>query len=106
MERNAGNDGRQPMLVPGTHEKYSDAEQETLPRRNTVDLDEDRNRKIENIKERRNKREGKILIASSSVTRNLKKDRLTKECENGSIELHQFNGKKSTIHHEVHASAC
>ena len=57
MERNAGNDGRQPMLVPGTHEKYSDAEQETLPRRNTVDLDEDRNRKIVNIKERRNKRE-------------------------------------------------
>ena len=60
MERNAGNDGRQPMVVPGTHEKYSDAVQETIPRKNTVDSDEDRNRKIENIKERRNKR-GKNL---------------------------------------------
>ena len=56
---------------------------------------DDIERRMDKLRQCRNKLYSKTLVFLSSVTRNLKKE-LSEECE-GSISFHEFKGKKAKV---------
>ena len=66
--------------------------------------EDERNLRIENIKERRAKRESSTLIIASSITRDIKKKEFSENYRYGNARFHEFKGKraKDIMHYMEH----
>ena len=85
-------------LVPG-HQLYSDKVRASTASPESTDYDEEEKaRKIEGIRERRQARESKTIIFSSSITRDVtrKQREFNEKCSKSNVVFHQFNGKKAS----------
>ena len=85
-------------LVPGP-QTYSEKVRCSTASPESSDFDEDEKaRKIEGIKARRQARESKTLIFSSSITRDITRQQKTfnEMCRKSDVTFHQFNGKKAS----------
>ena len=94
-EANPDESGRTLRIVPGK-ESYS----ETLSKNDvaetiTPDDDTERSRRIQNIKDRREKREKKTLVFSSSIAKDINFREFNDELNVGSADFHIFKGKKA-----------
>ena len=60
--------------------------------------EEEKARKIEGIRERRQARESKTIIFSSSITRDVTRQQkvFNEKCSKSNVVFHQFNGKKAS----------
>ena len=56
---------------------------------------EEKIQKIANIKTRRQDRESKTLVFSSSITRDIKKRTFNTECQKSEVVFHEFKGKRA-----------
>lgn len=66
--------------------------------------EEQREQKIQGIRERRTNRESKTLVFASSITRDVKKQEFRENHRFGDVKFHEFRGKKAKdiVHYMEH----
>ena len=85
-------------LIPG-EESYSQVVRGSTKSPQSSDYDEEEKaRRIEGIRKRREARESKTLIFSSSITRDITRQHrsFNEKCKNSDVTIHEFKGKKAT----------
>ena len=94
-EANPDESGRTIRIIPG-NESYSETvSKDNLTEKTTTDDDTERRRLIQNIKDRREKREKKTMVFSSSIARDINFKEFNEELNVGNADFHIFKGKKA-----------
>ena len=86
--------GRVLQVIPG-EDSYSAIVTKNDEGKSTIPYDEERQRRIQNIKDGREKREKKTMVFSSSVARDINYKEFNQDLKVGNADFHIFKGKKA-----------
>ena len=96
-EASPDENGRTIPVVPGTVLYSESVRGSTMSPQNSDSNEEERARKINAIKARRQRRENKTLVFSSSITRDITRTQrsFNESYKKGDVTIHEFKGKKA-----------